>query len=165
VVRLLRGHKGIAESVRRRALELAARVPDVPDRFHQASAHLVRYPDLSTGLYEQALDWAQTACRLAPGTPDYLTTRGIAQYRLGRYADALRTLQQSAKLRQTAQPANLAFLAMAHHRLGHSPEARAALKRLREVMKASFAGPGEEALAFRAEAEDLAGAANPAPTR
>jgi WD40 repeat protein/serine/threonine protein kinase len=154
VVQRLRGHKGISEPVRRRALELAARFPDSPDRFHQACANVVRYPDLSTTLYKQALGWAETARALAPGA-DYLTTRGIAQYRLGRHGDALETLRQADQRHQNSLPADLAFLAMAHHQLGHAGDASAALKRLREIMKQPFVRGAEEALVFWAEAEAL----------
>jgi WD40 repeat protein/serine/threonine protein kinase len=160
VVRRVRDHQGITESVRGRALELANRFPDAPDRFHQAAAHLVRYPDLPRVRYQQSFAWVETACVLAPGA-DYLTTRGIALYRLGRYAEALQTLKQADQLHGGSRPADLAFLAMAHHRLGHAPEARAGLTRLREFLTISLPRSSEETLVFRAEAEALVGTANP----
>jgi tetratricopeptide (TPR) repeat protein len=62
------------------------------------------------------------------------TLKAAALYRTGRYPEALAVMEKaSAQTRETtaaAQVADLAFLAMTHHRLGHGQEARQCLDRL-----------------------------------
>ena len=63
----------------------------------------------------------------------YLNTLGAALYRAGRYAEAIRRLEEAIERRGGASiPEDGPFLAMAHHRLGHPDEARRWLDRLRE---------------------------------
>jgi tetratricopeptide (TPR) repeat protein len=118
--------------------------------------------------YEKALVQAQTACRLQPGEGAYLSTLGLAQYRLGKYAEALDTLTRSDKfhsgLPQGSQPADLAFLAMAQHRLGRKEQARATLARLGPLMKQPPWAQQEEAQRYLREAEELVEGNPAAPT-
>jgi tetratricopeptide (TPR) repeat protein len=105
-----------------------------------------------------ALRRAGAAVRLAPGYGSVLNTLGVAQYRLGDYAEALETLQQSEKLnamKDGSHPADLAFLAMAHQHLGHKEQAQATLARLREMMKQPPWADNAEAQGFLREAEEL----------
>jgi hypothetical protein len=158
VLAQVKSHKGITEAIRRRALELAGRFHDEPERFRRASRNVVRYQGAAPALYRQALGWAQTACALGPDNGPCLTTVAIAQYRLGQYAEALKTLSRAESLNRadpSNQPAELAFLAMAHQRLAHKGEAAAALKRLHNLMKWSRLSIDQEALTFLAEAEAL----------
>jgi hypothetical protein len=67
-------------------------------------------------------------------------------------------LEQSEKLNAMqigTQPADLAFLAMAHQQLGHKEQAQATLVRLRGVMKQSRWAQDAEAQGFLREAEEL----------
>jgi len=65
--------------------------------------------------------------------PNYLNTLGAALYRAGRFDEAIRRLEEGIRLRGGASvPLEWAFLAMAHHRLGHRDESRRWLERLRE---------------------------------
>jgi tetratricopeptide (TPR) repeat protein len=148
------GHKTIGEPVRRLALELADRYSDEPERFERAARNVVRHRDVALGVYQLALGWAQTACRLAPEDGKYLTTLGIAQYRNGRHADALTTLLKADGLNKGSRPADVAFLAMTQHHLGHADEAKATLARLQQLLKQP-ANADAESLAFTAEAEEL----------
>jgi len=82
----------------------------------------------------------------------------VAHYRLGAYAKAIETLEQSEKLNATkdgSHPADLAFLAMAHHQVGHKEQARAILARLRDVMKQKTWAKRAEAQGFLREANAL----------
>jgi WD40 repeat protein/tetratricopeptide (TPR) repeat protein len=62
----------------------------------------------------------------------YLNTLGAALYRAGRYAEAIRRLEEGIERRGgTSLPEDAPFLAMAHHRPGHPDEARSWLDKLR----------------------------------
>jgi hypothetical protein len=77
---------------------------------------------------------------------------------LGDYAKAYRTLAQSEKLNATkagSVPSDLAFLAMAHHQLGHRDVALKTLARLRDVMKQESWAENAESQGFLREAEKL----------
>jgi tetratricopeptide (TPR) repeat protein len=72
---------------------------------------------------------AEKAFKLAP-EPIYLNTLGVAQYRNGKYAQSLASLEQSHKQSQGAYAAfDLFFLAMCHHQLGDEAKARACFER------------------------------------
>jgi tetratricopeptide (TPR) repeat protein len=62
-----------------------------------------------------------------------LCTLGAALYRAGRFAEAVRRLEEGIeKRRGVNNEADWVFLAMAHHRLGHHDEARRWLDRFRD---------------------------------
>ena len=74
---------------------------------------------------DRALALARRAVELAPGEAIYLNTLGVVQYRAGRYAEAIATLERSLAAGHGQSDAfDLFFLAMAHHRLGHRDQAR-----------------------------------------
>jgi hypothetical protein len=125
-----------------------------PGRYHRASWAIVRQPYLSALQYRFALHQAETANRLASDQGEYVTTLGTAQYRAGQYRDALATLTKAEQLPQ-ASPANLAFLAMAWHRLGHEDRAHAVLVQLREAARGPMWAQHVEAQGFLKEAEAL----------
>ena len=102
---------------------------------------------------------AEAACRLRPGNGACLKTLGVAQYRAGRYPEALDTLTQAeprnAKQFQGSVPADLAFQAMAQHQLGQRDQAAATLARLRERLKPPGCANDAESQAFLREAAVL----------
>jgi tetratricopeptide (TPR) repeat protein len=58
---------------------------------------------------------------------------GALVYRLGRYAEAVASLDEAIRITSgKTRPQDWAFLAMAHHRLGHRDEARRWLDRFRD---------------------------------
>jgi hypothetical protein len=64
---------------------------------------------------------------------DVLNTLGAALYRAGRFEEAIRRLNESSKTRgDEGVPKGFAFLAMAHHRLGHRNESKRWLDKLRD---------------------------------
>jgi WD40 repeat protein/tetratricopeptide (TPR) repeat protein len=84
-----------------------------------------------------------------------LSTLGVALYRAGRYEDAIGRLEEVIRL-QGGRPEDWAFLAMAHHRLGHRADARRWLDRLREHQPSEELAQFWDELAIRllrAEAE------------
>jgi WD40 repeat protein/serine/threonine protein kinase len=157
VIEQIRNNMSITDEVRRQALDLAQLYTDEPDRFQQAAWGVIRHPGATQATYRLALDWIQTALRLAPNSGVSLTSLGIALYRLDRPGEALAQLARAAKLDQAAEPANLAFQAMAEQALGHSEEAMARLNELRQVMKKQNFARSEEALSFLAEAQGCVG--------
>jgi WD40 repeat protein len=162
VAESIRDNKAISEEIQRKALAFAERFPEErdPERFITASRSLVRQQHLAPRWYRQALVQAEAACRMAPGQGSYFNTLGIAQYRLGKYAEAVDTLTHSDQLsaagNQGSRPADLAFLAMAHWRLGQKEKAQDYLDRLRQTMKEGQWSDGESQ-AFLREAEALQG--------
>jgi hypothetical protein len=63
----------------------------------------------------------------------YLNTLGAALYRAGRFAEAVRRLDEGIQKRKGVNlEADWVFLAMAHHRLGHQDAARRWLDRFRD---------------------------------
>jgi uncharacterized protein HemY len=155
--------------VRQQALALAESVPENPGRLDEASRTVVLQPGAALAAYRLALKQAEAACRLIPERENLLTTLGMAQYRVGQYQEAVGTLTQADRINSLAPngpiSANLAFLALALHRLGQPDQARAALGRLQTAMKRPEWASNEEARAVLREAEaieqDLAFPADP----
>jgi hypothetical protein len=138
-------------------LKLAGTWPESAVECNIAGWALVRQPRLSDASYQRGLRLAWAACELERDNGNILNTLGIAQYRAGLVPEALATLTGSNALNQGKEPADLAFLAMAHQRLGQVAEARAMLDRLRDLMRQGpfVGGQGDQARAFLAEAEEL----------
>jgi hypothetical protein len=122
---------------------------------NEAAWRLVLKPGQPSASYERGLRLARAARGLELGDGNLVNTLGVAQYRAGLVSEALATLTRSNALNQGKDPADLAFLAMAHQRMGQVAEARAMLDRLRDLMRqAEFAGgQGDQSRAFLAEAE------------
>jgi hypothetical protein len=174
----------IDNDVRQRALELAGLYADQSDPmpYYVAAWPVIRHPFANEAMAESAL--AQTTAASAmhgmvdefrkngwygwyfnqdskvvlvqsnmPG--DHLF-HGMAHYRMGRfkkehYKEALATLSKC----QPHHPTTLAFLAMAHHRLGQRAQAETTLARLREVLKTAGPDQRKDGQMFLAEAATL----------
>jgi tetratricopeptide (TPR) repeat protein len=106
---------------------------------------------------DRALALSRRAVALTPGEAMPLNTLGVVQYRTGRYHEAVATLEQSlAGGRGQSDAFDLFFLAMAHYRLGHRPEARDCFDRAGRWLGEQKSLPERQArelAAFRAEAE------------
>jgi tetratricopeptide (TPR) repeat protein len=167
VLTSLRKEPTLDEADRRFALDVAQSHREDPRSMNDASWNVVKVASAGKAAYGRALRLAEAAVRLAPKDGMILNTLGAAQYRVGRYADALATLTKSEKLNATKEgslPADLAFLAMTQHQLGKKDEAKATLDRLREIMKQPRWTQNAEAVNFLREAEELIdGSANKKP--
>ena len=88
-----------------------------------------------------------------------LRTLGAALYRAGRFAEAIRSLEESHQNRSDdGDPRGFAFLAMAHHRLGHRDEAQRWLDKLAASQPkegADFSWDDVEVRILRREAESV----------
>jgi tetratricopeptide (TPR) repeat protein len=105
----------------------------------------------------RALRLARRATELAPDEAIYINTLGVAEYRAGRFAEAIATLERSlAGGGGQFDAFDLFFLAMAHHRLAHRQGARGCFDRAVKWLaqqKGLNAGYADELARFRAEAE------------
>jgi WD40 repeat protein len=154
----LRRDAALNEADRAFALSVAQTHSEHAGAWNDAAWNVVKVRDSGEDAYTRALRYAEAAVHLAPEDGEYLNTLGVAQYRVGRYADALATLTKSEKLNATKEgsiPDDLAFLAMTQHQLGKKDEAKATLARLREVMKQPRWAQNAEAQGFLREAEQL----------
>jgi WD40 repeat protein/serine/threonine protein kinase len=146
----------IRPEARDKALTLVDRYREeiAPEVYQQASWAVVRQPYLNIFQYRFALRQAETACRLTRDPGQYRTTLGAAQYRAGKYRDALATLEEADRL-PPGTPAGLAFLVMTQYRLEQKEQARAALARLRRAVQEPHGTEDGEAQGFLDEAESL----------
>ena len=152
--------KTLAEPIRKLSLQIAnSRKWEDAEKLKKESREVVSLPDGNEVTYREALEKAEKANRLEPNDWNILNTLGVAQYRVGQYEDAIVTLTKSDKIRtgtdEKPEPANLAFTAMALHKLGRSEEAKVTLDRLRTLLKDERFAQDEEAKALLAEAEKL----------
>jgi hypothetical protein len=121
--------------------------------YNYAGWILVRYPGQPDAIYRRGLRLAEASCRINPESG--LNTLGVARYRCGLMTEALATLTRSSDLNHQKEPSDLAFLALAQHRLGLSEPARETLGRLRAVMKVPQWAVNTESQAFLREAETI----------
>jgi WD40 repeat protein/Tfp pilus assembly protein PilF len=117
-----------------------------------------RYATASAGGPERvkALALARKAVELTPGDVLYCNTLGVLEYRLGRWRDAVATLEQNLKSNTGYAAFDLFFLAMCHAKLGARAKAKDCFDRAvkwTEGKKGLSAQLVEELKAFRAEAE------------
>jgi hypothetical protein len=165
VLESLRQDSALSEALRTQALDRAERYPQDILALTGASWEVVRAAGASAAAYKRALVEAEEACRLLPkdAFPDkavFVNSLGAAQYRNGKYDIAMKSLSQAASLFSTGEfkaghPANLAFLAMTQHKLGHAQKARANFDRARELMQQRLWQNGDDSKAIIAEAEKL----------
>jgi hypothetical protein len=156
VEEVIRGLRVHAPEIQSRTLEAFRRSTKAWDATNDASWKVAREPGREPSVYLLALRRAESVCRYAPENGLYLNTLGVAQYRAGLYRDTVATLTRSNTLNGGRAPADLAFLAMAHHRLGQTLAAHQALAQLRAAMKtpSEIPNPTQDA-AFLREAEVL----------
>jgi WD40 repeat protein/tetratricopeptide (TPR) repeat protein len=149
----LQENSALPPAVRSQALALAGWCPEdlSAGAYYESSWRVTRMPGIDPRFYPDALAQAETACRLDPKQPAYEVGLAAAQYRVGRYAEALRTLERPGVANVWAH--QLAFQAMATHRLGRPEKARALLEQLRQRVKRLQPGAYPEAQDALAQTE------------
>jgi WD40 repeat protein len=159
VLAALRKDTTLGDSDRAFALQVAEAYPGESPLLNQAAWAVVQSKHATQEAYALALRRAEIAARLAPEDGSILTTLGVAQYRIGQHAEAVATLLKADKLStpryEGSHMANLAFLAMAQHQLGHREQAQATFGRLKGSMKQPHGAKHDRARAFLREAEEL----------
>jgi WD40 repeat protein/Flp pilus assembly protein TadD len=133
--------------------------PDVPGPIHNLARIYANGPSRIRDP-DKALPLVQRAIALAPNSANYQNTLGIVYYRMGRYAQAVETLERSLRESQEAFAASdLFFLAMCHARSGDPSKAKDCYDRAVHWMQARQGklSPHSKKLldAYRAEAEGL----------
>jgi len=159
VIGKLKADNTLDECVRKLAMQIAnSRKWEDAQKLKEQSWEVVRLPGRDVNEYRLALEKAEKANALEPNDPDILKTLGVAQYRVGSYEDALKTLTKTDKIRTDVnQPRSedVAFIAMTLQKLGRAEEAKAALERLRALLKDEQFAKNKVAQGFLAEAEKL----------
>lgn len=127
---------------------------------NESSWNIVRSPKAPLERYQQALSWAQQACELNRRNANLLNTLGVAQYRVGDYHAAEKTLQQAMTLRPDSDSNkdsvwDQVFLAMTWQQLGSSKQAQRALERVRDLIRLNELERNRELQAFMREAQRL----------
>ena len=144
VIAALTDGGAINPATRREALKYAAGLGDSPLTLTSAAKKVAVDPGRLPDAYRRAVTLAEAGIRAAPGDAGGFlhTALGAAYYRLGRYDEALASLQTAAKLNPFPDPANLAFTAMVQQRLGQPEPARRTLERL-EALDREREFPGD----------------------
>jgi WD40 repeat protein len=137
VIQRIDQDKSMRSDVRVRARKMAEQLREDPALMNETSWFVVVGRGRALEEYSLALKQAETACRLEPDNVPYLTTLGVAQYRVAKYQEAVDTLTRSDKINGASQrgrqPADVGFLAMAQFKLGQKESAQALLGELRQL--------------------------------
>ena len=104
-----------------------------------------------------ALPLATSAAKEVPKSANIRNTLGVVYYRLGRFQDCIRALEETMQLRNGGEPMDWLFLAMAHWQLGDKDAARKLFDRSVLQIKKNDPPPAE-LVRFRDEASELLGA-------
>ena len=171
VLAVLRAHPLAEPSVQKACIEMAETWDEEIPVIANLAWTLVMVPGRPEGDYRLGLRLAEKAHELFPDVVGVPNVLGAAQFRRGRFREALATLTRANELNQYKIPADLTFLALVQHDLGQSDKARSTLIRLRELVKERATDPKvtiymrETDANFLREAEviefDLAFPANP----
>jgi hypothetical protein len=169
VLEQIRSDGTISEGVRRQARALAEPYREDPDKLDKAGWAVVRRKGAGPEEYRRALRCAEAACRLNPENGAYLETLALAQYRLGRYGEALAAVteadRRNAARPKGRRPEDIAILAMTLHQLDRRGEAQAALEDLRAAMKKPEWAKNSDCQELLREAEALLQETPPATNR
>ncbi len=166
VINELQANKTFDETLRKIALQIAnSRRGHDSNRLRAETLYVVYSPDKSIESYQQSLKKVEIANQLDPDDPDILTILGMAQYRVGTYQEAIRTLTRAERMWENFHDpvdASVAFIArtMASHKLGQHEHTESALKRLKDLRKEQPIAGIKEAQAFLDEAERLLSSEN-----
>jgi WD40 repeat protein/serine/threonine protein kinase len=125
VIEHLKEDSTLGADLRKIALSIADQIEEDPLLLNSLSWGVVKWDDGEAEAYRLAVGQAEEACRLVPDHGGYLNTLGVAYYRVGRYEEAVATLERASQARPKGGTAVDWFaLAMSHHRLGHTERVR-----------------------------------------
>jgi WD40 repeat protein len=125
------------EAFRSEAMVFARTRADNPQQLNADSWSVAKLRESSLAEYADALHKAERANALVPQNCRYLNTLGLALYRVGRYEDSLRTMEEAEALARGMSIANRAVKALALSRLGQVKTAREAYESMKYRMQDS----------------------------
>src|SRR5262249_20053378 len=94
----LRADQALGDEVRQLALQLAEEHDEVPKQIDDAVWPVVQERGGDPAAYRLALRRQEAACRLIPESGPYVSTLGLAHYRLGQFQEAEAALQSAERL-------------------------------------------------------------------
>ena len=130
VVRQLENDKSIDEALRRAAIAEARLRHDNLGGLWRWATDVLTKPSTRRDDYQLAYDRIRVATPEGTQGFQYLSLLGWAQYRTGRYTEALANLSR----KETVNPESIAVLAMTYKRLGRQKEALAQLANLKQLV-------------------------------
>jgi len=145
------GSSGDAEDAISKAMEIGA---DNPQFLNTLAWKWATAPGDVLRQADHAVELVSRVVKLSPDDGTIVNTLGVAQYRAGRWHEALETLVRSMELRNGGDPHDWFFLAMSHHHLGQTDEARKWYDKAAEWMDKNQS-KDDELRRFRAEAAEL----------
>jgi WD40 repeat protein len=134
VLERIRTYPHLNEEVRQAALGIAHSRPENPELLNWEAWQAVRSAGRSVDYYRIYLRRLQNLCRAYPDRGDFLTTLGVAQYRLEKFTSAFEAFSAAEKCLSkspgSASATCLAYLAMTQQKLGQTEAAQGSLDRL-----------------------------------
>ncbi|RMF78602.1 MAG: hypothetical protein D6744_09915 [Planctomycetota bacterium] len=122
------------DAAREVALEHFDQLLPNPEWFHMRAVAAATEPDLDPRHYAAALTWASAAHQLAPDRYSFLLTVSVLQYRLGKYREAMSSLETVQELTAGRDAAVWLAQALVQARLGEVSDARASYAKARELI-------------------------------
>jgi Flp pilus assembly protein TadD len=139
VIEQLRHDPNLTAEQRSEALQIAKDLDDSTGLLNDSAWFVVRYSKGSPKGYQRAFELATEAAKLAPKNGMIINTLGVAQYRLGRYQDALETLHKSDAINRNTpfgeHPADVGYLCMAYAKLGRLEDAKEEYAAFKQLLK------------------------------
>lgn len=136
---MIQGNPELSNEVREEAVRMANSLFGDANWLNRISWSIVKRQNTDPQSCRRAVRYAEAASGLDPHDCTYLSTLGIAHYRLGEFQTALDVLLRSDQLNRehNGEPraADAAFITMALAQLGRDPEARHWLDGLYELIK------------------------------
>ncbi|HZW09824.1 MAG TPA: protein kinase [Phycisphaerales bacterium] len=155
----LREDPAVPEDLRGLAVEQALARGDQANWLNSLAWGRVQYPNQPREAYDEGLRMAEGAVGASPDYPSYLNTLGVAQYRVGRHADAAATFERCNRLHEqageSASAYDVVFLAMAYQGMGRTDEAFATLEAARELIASAPAREQGDLRSMLREAEGV----------
>ena len=131
-----------------------------PTDLNSTAWKVVARPEGSEAGYRRALREAVAACKLSPEDPSFLNTLGVAQYRVGLYEEAIKTLERADDINRKkpardrhSRASDLLFVAMCQYRLGRKSDSLKTLEGIRAEISEARRDP--EILGFIRETRAL----------
>ena len=143
--------------------QIRSQQPDRADTNNDVAWYLATCPELELRDPRRAVELAEKAVRLAPKTAIFSNTLGMARYRAGDFAGALKALMKAMELRDAKSADDWLILSMVQWRLDHKSRARQLLTHALLLIEAE-AKNDQDLMRLRQEAAALIGSSEKSNT-